>query len=105
MSTTDINENRLIRIEKKIDELNEAFIVLARVEEKIVNLEQIRVESNSRVDASIVSILSEMKELKEANAQQAKIIDDNARITGFIQKTFWIILTAVAGAYVLQFMS
>ena len=46
----DTNSTRLDRIESKLDKLSDAIVTLARVEEKIADLEQRRLESHERVN-------------------------------------------------------
>lgn len=98
----DAAELRLERIERKIDELGEAFVILARVEEKIVTLEQTRIDSNRRYDDRIEFMQSQIAELRKEQIEQGKHIQDNTRMTGYIRWVIGAITTAILGAAALQ---
>lgn len=100
-----IDPLRFERIERKIDELSEAFVIMARVEEKIVNLEQTRIESNRRQDERMTHVLIELKELRIQQIKQDKEITDNTRIVGYIRWIIGAIVAAVASAWALQFLT
>lgn len=78
--------DRLNRIEKKIDKLSDAIITLARVEEKISDLELRRQESHER-----------------ANRISAKIDDLDRKVTAMgervsvLTRVMWIVVAAVIG--------
>lgn len=97
-----IDQKRLERIEEKLDKLGEAFVIMARVEEKIVNIEQARIETNKRYDERITHILGEIKEIREKQVEQDTAISDNSRVTGYIRWIVGAVITAVIGAVALQ---
>jgi hypothetical protein len=102
------DEIRLARIEEKVDDLAQAFVILARVEEKQAQMEALRIESNRRTDHNIQSILSEIKELRQNKNDQDKAVAENTRITNNLSKFFWILVstvaTAVIGSLVINFL-
>lgn len=70
-------EERLSKIEEKIDKLSETLITLARVEEKISDLEIRRAESHERVNrlsASVDRIESQCTEMSAKLELSNKII-------------------------------
>jgi phage shock protein A len=85
---------RLERMEEKIDKLSEAIIALARVEEKIINLEQ----TNSTIMKQIMSI-EEQSRQRDAALNQIKIehVKDSDTLQG-LRKLFWMALSAILGA-------
>jgi hypothetical protein len=104
----EADEIRLARIEEKVDDLAQAFVILARVEEKQAQMEALRIESNRRTDHNIQSILSEIKELRQNQNDQDKAVAENTRITNNLSKFFWILVstvaTAVIGSLVINFL-
>jgi hypothetical protein len=105
----EADEIRLARIEEKVDDLAQAFVILARVEEKQAQMEALRIESNRRTDHNIQSILSEIKELRQNQNDQDKAVAENTRITNNLSKFFWILVstvaTAVIGTLVINFLT
>lgn len=82
------NDNaRLDRIEEKIDKMSEAIIQMARLEAKIDNYEIYREESWKR-----------MNRFSEKLDQIEKKVDDNHRTVSTINKLFWVVIVAAAGA-------
>jgi hypothetical protein len=98
-----IDPARLERIESKIDTLGEAFIIMARVEEKVINMEQARTEANRRYDERITQLLSDMKDVQLRQINQDIVIANNSRVTGYIQWIVGAILTATFSALALQY--
>lgn len=92
MATPDTN--RLDRIEAKIDQLSEAFISLARTEEKLAIIERDRLELSTK-----------MSEVRDKVDKIDKKTDENTRTISVINKLFWIIIAAGAGAYTVQFLA
>ena len=84
MATT---QQRLDRIEEKIDKLADAMISLARAEEKIVSLAELQSNQTERLNR-----LSQ--KIDEIAAQTA----DNTRTVQLINKLFWVVIVAAAGA-------
>jgi len=84
-------QNRLNRIEEKIDKMSEAIIQMARFEEKLDNYEKYRDESWAR-----------MNRFSEKLDRIEKKVDDNAHTVGLINKLFWVAIIAFAGAVATQ---
>ena len=82
-----VEDARLDRIEEKIDKMSEAIIQMARLETKIDNYEKYREESWKR-----------MNKFSEKLDSIEKTVDDNHRTVSTINKLFWIVLIAAAGA-------
>lgn len=85
-------DNRLERIERKIDDLSEAFIILARTEEKLTTIERDRMEFQTR--------LNRIDHRLDAIAQK---VEQTNNTTSIINKVFWIVLTASVGVYLVKF--
>ena len=83
----DMNEDRLLRIEDKIDKLSEAMVAIARTEEKLVNMEQ---KYSAQYDR--------MNKFSEKLDKLESITTQNSQTVTTINKLFWIALIAVAGA-------
>jgi translation initiation factor 2 alpha subunit (eIF-2alpha) len=81
------DEGRLDRIEQKIDKMSEAIIQMARLEAKIDNYEIYREESWKR-----------MNKFSEKLDSIEKTVDDNHRTVSTINKLFWVVIIAAAGA-------
>ena len=79
--------SRLDRIEQKIDKLSDAIVQLARVEEKIADLEERREEQHNRL-----------------NALSSKIDNIDAHVTSlvekvnFMQKASWLVISIMVAA-------
>ena len=84
-------QNRLNRIEEKIDKMSEALIQMARFEEKLDTYEKYRDESWAR-----------MKRFSEKLDRIEKKVDDNAHTVGLINKLFWVAIVAFSGAVATQ---
>ena len=78
---------RLDRIEKKIDQMAEAIIALARAEEKIITL----VEINKQQGIQILGLIQRVDKLDQ-------IVRENAATVSVINKLFWIVIAAAATA-------
>ena len=90
----ETSNSRLERMEEKIDKLSEAIVALARVEEKISNLEQ----TNSALMSQIVAI-EQRSHRNEDNIniikfEQAK---DSNTLQG-LRKFFWMFVSSVLAA-------
>jgi len=94
---TETAANRMIRIEDKIDKMSESIIQLARVEEKIEDLETRRAEQHERM-----------------NRLSGKIDNIERHVTtlvekvNFMQKFAWVlvgIVATVVGAILTQFIT
>ena len=84
-------EDRLNRIEEKIDKMAEAIILMARFEEKLDNYGKYRDESWAR-----------MNRFSEKLDRIEKKVDENAHTVGLINKLFWVAIIAFAGAVAAQ---
>ena len=83
----ETTNTRLTRIEDKLDKLADAMVSLARAEEKITSLhenQQNSMERTNRLSRKIDDI--------------ERVVLENQRTVSFIQKLFWVVLIAVAGA-------
>ena len=84
-------ENRLDKIEEKIDKLTDAMVSIARAEVKLQQMEknwQTNYERMNRFSEKLDSIEDQVK--------------DNANTVGIINKLFWVAIIAVAGAIATQ---
>lgn len=82
-----MSEDRLNRIEEKIDRLSIAMVAIARTEEKIVGMEQKYAAQYDR-----------MNKFSEKLDALEKVTTENAQTVTTISRMFWIALIAVAGA-------
>ena len=78
---------RLDRIEDKLDKLTDAMIVMARAEEKLVQLEK-----NHTAHFERMNRFSEKLDAIERK------VEDNAHTVRTINKLFWIAITVAASA-------
>lgn len=88
----ETNDARLDRIEEKIDKLSDAMILLARAEEKLI-----QIEKNNAANFERMNRFSQKLDHIE------KKVDDNARTVSIINKLMYIIGVAVVGAIINQF--
>ena len=84
---TQGSDQRLNRIEEKIDKMSEAIVQMARLEAKIDNYEKYRDESWAR-----------MNRFSEKLDRIEKAVYDNHRTVSTINKLFWVVIVAAAGA-------
>ncbi len=87
----EYSDNRLERIEKKIDQLSEAFVIMARTEEKLIVAERDRTEMQLR-----------LHKMDDKLTELHNKIDDHDQVTSMIKKMFWLVAAAIAGAYAFQ---
>lgn len=86
--SSNVVDNRLDRIEQKIDKLSEAIISIARAEEKLVMLEN---------DKKF--LMQKMVEIDDRVSMVEKKVDETQGTISIIQRITWIgISTAVAAA-------
>ena len=89
------NENRLGRIEAKIDKLAEAIISLARAEEKLMQLE-----------GDKKFLMGKMVRLEERMEKTERVLDENSMTISAINRIFWIALSGtiatLIGAYLMR---
>ena len=81
------DSNRLDRIETKLDKLSEAVIDMARLEERLITLFN-RME---RIEETQVNIIRRVDELQE-------ISNGRGHVIRFVERIFWIVLTAAVGS-------
>lgn len=88
-----IVDQRLDRIEAKIDKLSEAIVMIARAEEKLVQLEN---------DKKF--LMQRMLKVEERVTQTEKKTEENSSAISIIQRITWIVVStavaAAAGAYI-----
>lgn len=87
MVSTMADDNRLDRIEAKIDKLSDAMVTLARAEEKLISMEQKYSASYDRMN----KFSSKLDELE-------RIVTQNAATVNTINKLFWVAIISMAGA-------
>ena len=83
------DDQRLDRIESKIDKLSDAMITIARAEEKLVNMEQKYLAQYDRMNR----FSGKLDELE-------KLVMQNASTVNTINRLFWIAIIAISGAIV-----
>ena len=81
-----MNDNRLSRIEEKLDKLFEAVISMARIEERMISV----FKRLDRVDEGFNKSDKRMDELEQTNIKRGQTI-------AFAELLFWIILTGAVG--------
>lgn len=81
----NIND-RLDRLEQKIDKLADAMVALARTEEKIFALEADRKNMQERLNRH-------SEKIDELN----DVVRENSRVTANIVKITWIVVAAIVG--------
>jgi hypothetical protein len=77
-------ESRFDRIEGKIDKLTDAVTKIARVEEQLIS-------SNRRIDKLETSVVKAELDINKV----AEIARNNASVSKFADKIFWIVITAL----------
>ena len=91
----ETNQDRLDRIEEKIDNMATAIIALARAEEKIITLTSFSKQQSEQIQ-SVINRVDKLDSLVTANALTINIIN----------KIFWIIMasatTLITGMLLLQ---
>lgn len=95
-------EARLERIEKKIDDLSEAFISLARAEEKLATIERDRLELNARMgtfEAKFSKLEDKLNDVNDKIHALTKSVNSNSLISGGIKNLVWLSIAAVIGAF------
>ena len=79
---------RMDRIEQKIDKLSEVLVQMARVEQKLANQEEDR--KALRRDISV---------LADEVGEMQKVVQRNQVTINIINKISWIIITGVVGGF------
>lgn len=93
LTMADTTNNRLDRIEEKLDRLADAMISIARAEEKIASMQDFQANQIERVNRLSVK-LDDIE----------KKVDENHRTVRLINKLVYAALVAAVGAYVAQFL-
>ena len=95
MARPNAVDNRLDRIEEKIDKLVEAIISIARAEEKIITL-----SSFSKQQArQIQDLINRIEELEISVAK-------NSNTVRLVNRTFWLVISSAITAIVaMMFMN
>lgn len=88
----DQSEKRFDRIEEKLDKLSEAMVLIARTDEKIVAMEQKHAAQYDRMNRFSQKLDDIDKQLTE-----------NSQVIRNLSTFFWILVTAVVGAVIMQF--
>lgn len=86
-------DERLTRIEDKLDKMADVLITLARFEEKMDAYNEYRERSWER-----------MNKFSEKLDNIDKKVDDNCRTVHTINKLFWVAIVAIAGSIAAQLM-
>lgn len=81
-------EERMDRIEAKIDKLSEVLVQMARVEERILNGEEQHKE-----------IRSDIRKLNDKVDEMEKVVQKNQITVNIINRISWIIITGVVGGF------
>lgn len=81
-----MTDARLERIEKKLDEMGEAIVALARMEERMVSLFK-RMDSYDKSQARNIERLEKLEKVQGFNGQTLR----------FAERVFWIIISAIIG--------
>jgi len=89
----DTTNNRLDRIEEKLDKLADIVVSIARAEEKIASMQDFQHNQIERVNRLSVK-LDDIE----------KKVDENHRTVCLINKLVYAALIAAVGAYVAQFI-
>ena len=83
----DNTEDRLTRIEQKVDKLGEAMISMARAEEKITGLKN-----------DYDKMYERMNKLSAKLDDIQYKVDENARTVNIVNNLFWVVIIAVVGS-------
>ena len=86
-------ETRLERIETKLDQMSEAIVSLARMEERMVTLFK-RMDTYDGQQEKLDDRMSKLEKLSGADGITLK----------FLERIFWIVATAGITAYVMHHM-
>lgn len=87
------DEKRLERIEQKLDDMSKAIVSLARMEERMVTLFK-RMDSYDDTQNKLSDRVSKIEKVSGADGVTLR----------FLERIFWIVVTAVVTAYVVTHM-
>jgi len=93
MARQPTTNDRLQRIEDKVDKLAEAMISVARAEEKISTL----MNDHEKMHERLNRLSAKIDDVQ-------RTVDENARTVSIINKLFWAVITAIAIGLASQFM-
>lgn len=79
-------DSRLERIEKKLDEMGEAIVALARMEERMVSLFK-RMDNYDAIQSRLSDRLEKLERVQGVNGQTLR----------FAERVFWIVVSAGVG--------
>lgn len=79
-------DSRLERIEKKLDEMGEAIVALARMEERMVSLFK-RMDSYDTLQVRNADRIERLEKTQGVNGQTLR----------FAERVFWIVVSAAVG--------
>ena len=86
-------EKRLERIEQKLDDMSKAIVSLARMEERMVTLFKRR-DSYDDTQSKLSDRVSKIEKVSGADGVTLR----------FLERIFWIVVTAAVTAYVVTHM-
>jgi len=81
-----MTDARLERIEKKLDEMGEAIVALARMEERMVSLFK-KMDSYDAIQARTNDRIDRLEKVQGVNGQTLR----------FAERVFWIVISAAVG--------
>lgn len=87
------DEKRLERIEQKLDDMSKAIVSLARMEERMVTLFK-RMDSYDDAQDKLSDRVSKIEKVSGADGVTLR----------FLERIFWIVVTAAVTAYVVTHM-
>ena len=95
MARANAVDNRLDRIEEKIDKLAEAIISIARAEEKIITLSSFSKQQAKQIQ----NLINRIEELEVSVAK-------NTNTVRLVNRTFWLVMSSAITAIVaMMFMN
>ena len=95
MARPNAVDNRLDRIEEKIDKLVEAIISIARAEEKIITLSSFSKQQAKQIQ----DLINRIEELEVSVAK-------NTNTVRLVNRTFWLVMSSAITAIVaMMFMN
>ena len=81
-----MTDARLERIEKKLDEMGEAIVALARMEERMVSLFK-KMDAYDAIQARTNDRIDRLEKVQGVNGQTLR----------FAERVFWIVISAAVG--------
>lgn len=84
-----MDEDRLKRIEEKLDKLADVIVGMARVEEKIIDLEKRRAEGHERLNRISVKV----------DEIDNHVVSMRERMN-VITKVMWVVVAGIIGAFI-----